>query len=80
MEIVPACVQNAQYVFAISELQQEEILHEIDTGVIPNTRQASQRISFSLNSKIEKMVDDTLKVEVIVESGSPWVSPVVLVK
>ena len=35
---------------------------------------------FSLLSKIEQMVDEMLKAEVIEGSDSPWASPVVLVK
>ena len=54
--------------------------HEIDTRESPPIRQASSRVPFSLRPKIEQMVKEMLKTEVIKQSDSAWASPVVLEK
>ena len=69
--------------FAITELEWGEIVgvtHEIDTGESPPIQQAPHCVPFSLRPKIEQMVEEMLKAEVIEESNSPWASPVVLVR
>ena len=73
---------EAADLFALTKLEQEEVVgakHEIDTEKSPNTS-AERRAPFSLCTKIEQMVDEMLKAEVVQESDSPWASPVVLVK
>ena len=77
------CVLEAQDLFALTELERGEVVgvtHEIDTGESPPIRQAPHHVPFSLRPKIEQMVEQMLKAEVIEESDSPWASPVVLVK
>ncbi len=49
-------------------------------GEHPPVRQAPRRMSFALRSELTRMTQEMLRTNVIQESGSPWSSPVVLVK
>ena len=53
--------------------------HGIDTGDHPPIQQAPRQVPFTIQRKVEEMVDDMLDKEVIQSSKSPWASPIVLV-
>lgn len=68
--------------FAVSdaELGKTNVIeHKTDTGSGQPIKQRPRRLSFHMQTEIDKPVDD-MKRNVIEESTSPWSSSVVLVK
>lgn len=55
------------------------VSHGIDTASHPPIKQAPRRVLFSLCSKEEALIKEMLDQGIVEESGSPWVSPIVLV-
>ena len=53
--------------------------HAIDTGVHPPIHQHPRRVPHALKGKIQELIDDMMRRNVIRPSQSPWASPVVLV-
>ena len=63
-----------------SELgQAHRVTHNIDTDDHEPIKQHPRRVPFALRGKVEDMIHDMLKSNVIKPSQSPWASPIVLV-
>jgi hypothetical protein len=56
------------------------VYHRIDTGDARQSCQAPRRIPLAKQAEVKKMLDNMQPRRVIEESGSPWSSPVVLVR
>jgi len=75
-------VEEFADVFALDETElgsTDWATHSIDTGDQHPVRQPPRRIPFALRARVEEMVQQMLKPEVIQPSQSPWSSPIVLV-
>ena len=57
-----------------------KVKHEIKTGNASPVRKNPYRLAHSLKPVVEEQVQDMLRKEIIVESSSPWNSPIVMVK
>lgn len=55
------------------------IHHNIDTGDSPPIAVAPRRIPIALEEKVDKMIADLLKNDIIQPSESPWNAPIVIV-
>ena len=56
------------------------VQHQIETSTHPPIRLLPRRVPINLQEKLNDLVSDMLKKEVIQPSTSPWAAPVVLVK
>ena len=56
------------------------VKHDINTGNVRPVRKQPYRLARSLKPIVEEQVNDILKKGIIVESSSPWNSPIVMVK
>lgn len=55
------------------------IHHSIDTGDSPPIAVAPRRIPIALEEKVDKMIEELLKNDIIQPSESPWNAPIVIV-
>ena len=53
--------------------------HKIDTGDATLIRQQARRVPLPQREKVQELLKDMMKKEVISPSKNPWASPVVLV-
>ena len=70
-------------IFALNATELEKtglMSHYIDTGDHPSIHQPLRRMPFSLCKRINEIIKEMLDMSIIKQSGSPWASPVVLIK
>ena len=56
------------------------VTHSIETGEQRPIRQQVRRTPFALRAKVDTLIQEMLEQDVIEPSGSPWASPIVLVR
>ena len=81
-EELQALVARYTDVFALDPTElgcAQDVVHTIDTSDHEPIKQHPRRVPFALRARVEEMISQMLRDNVIKPSRSPWASPIVLV-